>query len=69
MANMVKGLISQFTTVVMANPLGSFLTSRIAPKSIWAIIGKIMAQIRMAMGIETWAYSKWDSVSGIEGAN
>src|SRR5690554_7085965 len=67
MANMVKGLISQFTTVVMASPFGSFRTPTTALKSICAIIGKIIAQIRMAMGMDTWAYSKRDRVSGIEG--
>ncbi len=53
MANMVKGLISQFTMVVMARPFGSLRTPTTALKSIWAIIGKIMAQIRMAIGIDT----------------
>src|SRR5690554_4093177 len=69
MANIVKGLISQFTMVVMASPFGSFLTPTIAPKSICAIIGKIIAQIRIAIGMDTWAYSKRDRVSGIPGAN
>ena len=69
MANMVNGLISQFTTVVMARPFGSFLTFTMALKSICAIIGKIIAQIRMAIGIDTWAYSKRDSVSGTTGAS
>src|SRR5690606_2488040 len=69
MANMVKGLISQLTMVVMARPLGSLRTPTMALKSICAIIGKIMAQIRMAVGIETWAYSNRDRVSGIEGAS
>src|SRR5690554_7124753 len=69
MANMVKGLISQLTVVVMARPLGSLRTPTMALKSIWAIIGKIIAQIRMAMGMDTWAYSKRESASGIEGAS
>src|SRR5690554_6109082 len=69
MANMVKGLISQLTVVVMANPFGSFLTPTMALKSIWAIIGKIIAQIRMAMGIDTWAYSNRARVSGTDGAS
>src|SRR5690554_7815668 len=69
MANMVKGLISQFTMVVMASPFGSLRTPTIALKSICAITGEIIAQIRMAMGMDTWAYSKRDRVSGIEGAS
>ena len=69
MANMVKGLISQFTIVVMARPFGSFRTPTTALKSICAIIGKIIAQIRMAMGMDTWAYSKRDRVSGTPGAS
>src|SRR5690554_1366189 len=69
MANMVKGLISQFTVVVMASPLGSLRTPTMALKSIWAIIGKIIAQIRIAMGMDTCAYSNRDRVSGTEGAS
>lgn len=69
MANMVKGLISQFTVVVMTSPLGWRRTPSTAEKSICAIMGKIIAQIRIATGIDTWAYSKRESVSGTAGAN
>jgi hypothetical protein len=62
-------LISQFTAVVIASPLGSRRTPMTALKSICAIMGKIIAQIRMAMGMDTWAYSKRDRVSGTEGAS
>ena len=57
MANIVNGLINQFTTVVTTSPCGSRRTPTIDPKSIWTIIGKIIAQIRIATGTETLAYS------------
>jgi len=69
MANMVKGLISQLTVVVITNPLGWRRTPAMESKSTCTIIGKIMAQIRIATGIDTWAYSKRDSTSGTTGAN
>jgi len=39
MANMVKGLISQFTVVVITSPFGCRRTPRMEVKSIWTIIG------------------------------
>src|SRR5690554_5344767 len=68
-ANIVKGLISQFTVVVITSPLGCFPTLLIELKSICNIIGKIIAQISTATGIDTCAYSKRDKVCGITGAN
>jgi hypothetical protein len=56
-ANIVNGLISQFTTVVTTSPRGSRRTPTIDPKSIWTIIGKIIAQMRIATGTDTFAYS------------
>ena len=68
MTNMVNGLISQLTAVVITSPLGCLPTPATALKSTCAIIGKIMAQIRIATGMDTCAYSKRDSVSGTTGA-
>src|SRR5690554_2626310 len=68
-ANMLKGLTSQLTLVVIIKPLGWRRTFNTAPKSTCTIIGKIIAQISTATGIDTCAYSKRDNVSGIAGKN
>src|SRR5690554_4906427 len=68
-ANIVNGLISQLTLVVIIKPLGWRRTFNTALKSTCTIIGKIIAQISTATGIDTCAYSKRDSVSGIAGKN
>ncbi len=65
---MVKGLMSQFTVVVMASPFGWRRTPAIALKSICAIMGKIIAHISTAIGIDTCAYSKRERASGMAGA-
>ena len=66
---MVKGLMSQFTVVVMASPFGWRRTPAIALKSICAIMGKIIAHISTAIGIDTCAYSKRERASGMAGAH
>ena len=53
MAYMVKGLISQFVAHVTIRPFGFFETFMILLKSIFNIIGKIINQIKIAVGIET----------------
>ena len=64
---MVNGLINQFTTKVMVSPLGILKAFTILPKSIFSIMGKIMIQIKIAIGIETLAYSSLPKVSGTTG--
>ncbi|CUL75127.1 hypothetical protein LM80661_190099 [Listeria monocytogenes] len=49
----MNGFISQLVTQVTINPLGFFDTLTILPKSIFNIIGKIINQIKIAVGIET----------------
>src|SRR5690554_3846288 len=66
---MVKGLINQFTAVVITSPFGWRLTLSTEVKSTCTIMGKIIAQINTATGIDTCAYSKRDKVSGMAGAN
>jgi hypothetical protein len=68
-ANIVNGLMSQFTVSGDTSPLGSRRTPTIDPKSIWTIIGKIIAQMRIATGTDTLAYSYLDRVSGIPGSH
>jgi hypothetical protein len=65
--NMVNGLMSQFVTTVIVSPRGCLRTSRRLRKSIWSIMGKIMAQISTATGRFTCATVKRESVSGTAG--
>jgi len=67
MPNIVKGLINQLTTRVTVNPLGFLNALTMLPKSILSIMGKIMIQIRRAMGMDTLAYSSRPKVSGTMG--
>jgi len=55
MPNIVKGLMSQFTTVVTTRPFLRSPTRLMAAKSICSIIGKIMSQISTAIGMEICA--------------
>ena len=51
---MLKGFTSQLTNNVTARPRGLAKTPRSPPKSIFSIMGKIMSQMRMAIGTFTW---------------
>ena len=64
---MVKGLISQLTVSVTVSPFGILMALTMLPKSIFSIIGKIIIQMRIAMGMETLAYSNFPSTSGTMG--
>ena len=68
-ANMLKGLISQLTVSVIVKPLGILMAFTMLPKSIFSIIGKIIIHIKMAMGMETLAYSSLPRNSGTRGKN
>ena len=61
---MVNGFISQFVVQVMANPRGRLTECAILPKSTFTIMGYIMIQIRIATGMDTFAYSHFEIVSG-----
>ena len=50
---MVKGLINQFTTKVKITGLGAFTACNAWEKSIFTMIGYIMKNRQMAMGMET----------------
>src|SRR5690625_409056 len=52
-ANIVNGLINQLMVVVKINPLGFLVALTILLKSIFNIIGKIINQIKIAVGIDT----------------
>ena len=52
-ANIVNGLIPQFTTNVNNTGLGLRPALTTAPKSIFTMIGYIMKNKQMAIGIET----------------
>ena len=67
--NMVKGLISQLVTQVTYSPRGFLPTFLMLAKSTFIIMGKIISQIRTAMGIETFSYSSCDNNEGISGMN
>jgi hypothetical protein len=62
-------LISQFVTQVTISPFGFFVAVIMLEKSIFSIIGYIMSHIRIATGIDTFAYSNLLKVSGITGIN
>src|SRR5690606_13317559 len=65
----VKGLISQFVVQVTISPFGFFVALTMLEKSIFSIIGYIMSHIRIATGMDTFAYSNLLKVSGIAGIN
>lgn len=72
MKAMEKGFTSQLTSNVTINPFGLLPTLRIDAKSTFIIIGMIMSQIRMAMGIFTWLpspHSKDRSEAATPGKN
>ena len=53
MANMVKGLMPQFTTSVSSTGLGVRPARTTSAKSIFTMIGYIMKNRAMAIGIDT----------------
>ena len=55
MPYMENGLMSQLVTQVTNSPLGFFPTLRMLWKSTFSIIGYIITQIRIAMGMDTRA--------------
>lgn len=65
---MVKGLMSQLVTQVIVKPFGLFVTWTILVKSIFSIMGYIISHIKMAIGMDTWAYSNRLNVLGMTGA-
>ena len=65
----VKGLISQFTIQVRNNPFGFLPTCFTLRKSTFIIIGYIITQIRIAIGIDIPEISSLPSLSGIAGIN
>ena len=69
MPNIVNGFISQFTVSVTVRPFGIVKAFAILPKSIFNIMGKIIIHIRIAIGIDTFAYSNEPNVSGTIGAS
>ncbi len=69
---MENGFTSQFTKRVMKRPRGRRPTWRMAPKSTFIIMGVIISQIRMAMGMLIWlpsANSRLRSASISPGAD
>ena len=54
MSAIENGFTSQFTNSVTNRPRGRRPTCRIAPKSTFIIIGVIISQMRMAIGMLIW---------------
>src|SRR5690554_8084592 len=66
---MVKGLINQFTAVVITSPFGWRLTLSTEVKSTCTIMGKIIPQINTPPGINTCANQNPEKVSELAGQN
>jgi hypothetical protein len=68
-ANIVNGFTSQFTTRVTVSPFGWRRTPSTLRKSIWSIIGKIIAQMSTATGRFTCATESSPSRPGTAGTS